>query len=154
MRRINGRKHIIIDGKKQFAEGTSVTPDWFNDVQEELCNLIESELALGEDRSQLKHAIDMKISNVIKSLDTHISRIEKLEKTITKIEESISPLFVVKDRSKIYNMPRMEGMPPDKQDSFISVVEEMSGNDYMVLKYLHNLLFKKNKVDKKLVPCI
>lgn len=66
MRRINGKKHIIVDGKKQFAEGTSVTPDWFNDVQEELCSIIESEeIPLAEPRNQLKEAVDKKLKRVV-----------------------------------------------------------------------------------------
>ncbi len=68
MRRTNGKKHIIVDGKKQFAVGTSVTPDWFNDVQEELCNLVESENPLEEKQTQVKDAVDKKIKDAVDSI--------------------------------------------------------------------------------------
>lgn len=46
MQRINGRNWVYIDGKKSFTDtpqGTQITADWCNTVQEEICNVISSQ---------------------------------------------------------------------------------------------------------------
>jgi hypothetical protein len=134
MKRIHGENHIIVDGKKQFAEGTSVTADWFNDVQEELCNLIESEIELGEAQTQLKEVIELKIrlslTKIEKNIEKRLNDLEKsFDEKLNKLNDSVSPMFETKSPKYPHSSEHSE--------SFINIIKSMSGNDYLVMRKLY-----------------
>ena len=98
MRRINGKKHITVDGKNQFVEKTSITPEWLNDVQEELCNLIESEFPLGESRTQVKESVELKIKNLKEDTSKLIDEINQQLKFCTAPIGSIIQAFLTEEQ--------------------------------------------------------